>query len=37
MKEAVENKKAELKQSGEEIQAKDFDILGRIDTSYLSG
>ena len=37
MKEAVENKKAELKQPGKEIPAKDVDILGFIDTSHLYG
>ena len=37
MKEAMENKKAELKQSGKEIPAKDVDILWLIDTSYLYG
>ena len=35
MKEAVEDKKAELEQSGKEIPAKDVDILRLIDTSYL--
>ena len=35
MKEAVEDKKAELKQSGKEIPAKEVDILRLIDTSYL--
>ena len=37
MKEAVEDKKTELKQSGKEIPAKDVDILRLIDTSYLYG
>ena len=37
MKEAVEDKKVELKQSGKEIPAKDVDILRLIDTSYLYG
>ena len=37
MKEAVEDKKAELKQSGKEIPVKDVDILRLIDTSYLYG
>ena len=37
MKEAVEDKKAELKQSGKEIPAKDVDILRLINTSYLYG
>ena len=37
MKEAVENKKAELKQSCKEIPAKNIDILRLIDTSYLYG
>ena len=37
MKEAVEDKKAELKQSGKEIPAKNVDILRLIDTSYLYG
>ena len=37
MKEAVENKKAELKQSVKEIPVKDVDILRLIDTSYLYG
>ena len=35
MKEAVKDKKAELRQSGMEIPAKDVDILRPIDTSYL--
>ena len=37
MKEAVEDKKVELKQSGTKIPAKDVDILRLIDTSYLYG
>ena len=37
MKEAGEDKKVELKQSGKEIPAKDVDILRLIDTSYLYG
>ena len=37
MKEAVEDKKAKLKQSGMEIPAKDVDVLRLIDTSYLYG
>ena len=37
MKEVVEDKKTELKQSGKEIPAEDVDILRRIDTSYLYG
>ena len=37
MKEAVENKKAELKQSGKEIPAKDVDVFQLIDSSYLYG
>ena len=37
MKEAVEDKKAELKQSGKEIPAEDVDILRLINTSYLYG
>ena len=37
MKEAVEDKKTELKQSGKEIPAKDVDILRLINTSYLYG
>ena len=37
MKEAVENKKGELKQSGMEIPVEDVDILRLIDTSYLYG
>ena len=37
MKKAVEDKKAELKQSGRELPAKDVDILRLIDTSYLYG
>ena len=35
MKEAVENKKTELKQSGKEIPTKDVDILRLINTSDL--
>ena len=37
MKDAVEDKKVELKQSDKEIPAKDIDILRLIDTSYLYG
>ena len=37
MKQAVEDKKAELKQSGKAIPAKDVVILRLIDTSYLYG
>ena len=36
-KQAVEDKKAELRQSGMQIPAKDIDILHLIDTSYLYG
>ena len=37
MKEAVEDKKVELKQSGTKIPAKDVDVLRLIDTSDLYG
>ena len=37
MKEVVNNKKAELRQSGKEVPAKDVDILWLINTSYLYG
>ena len=37
MKEAVEDKKVELKQSGTKIPAKDKDVLRLIDTSDLYG
>ena len=37
MKEAVEDNKAELKQSGKEIPAKDVDVLRLIDTLHLYG
>ena len=37
MKEAVEDKKVELKQSGTKIPAKDVDVLRVINTSDLYG
>ena len=37
MKEVVEDKKVELKQSGTKIPAKDVDVLRLIDTSDLYG
>ena len=37
MKEAMEDKKVELRQSGMEIPAKDVNILRLIDTTYLYG
>ena len=37
MKETIEDKKVELKQSGTKIPAKDVDILRLIDTSDLYG
>ena len=37
MKEAVEDEKVELKESGTKIQAKDVDVLRLIDTSDLYG
>ena len=37
MKEAVEDTKVELRQSGMEIPAKDVNILRLIDTTYLYG
>ena len=37
MKEAVEDKKVEIKQSGTKIPFKDIDVLRLIDSSYLYG